>query len=327
MTDLRERFAAMLGGEPDAPDDLDRVVAGGRRALRRRNTLTAVAGTAGTAAVTAAIVVPITAAQGGGSTDRITTLASASPTPTSPPRCKLYYVPRHGGRPGSKQHFLAGVKGLSAREGRTYGVRTIITEHDRYVVELCPHGASPDAAGDITKPTPTTPPQPSYHYSGDPQTIADGFTSELARQVKARGLTIVYTRPFAQESSKVEPGHPTYYDGNVDVQLPDGPADISVQVTHEVTEQVPFDGACDPSNCTQTTLADGSEMQTSTVGKGPGGTGTIVVVEIHHPNGLVVEAQTSNYAFGPEATRARTSNQPLTQDQLTQLAEDPAFTF
>jgi hypothetical protein len=42
---------------------------------------------------------------------------------------------------------------------------------------------------------------------------------------------------------------------------------------------------------------------------------------------LVVEAQTSNYAFGPEATRARTSEQPLTVDQLMALAEDPAFTF
>ncbi|MGN6475196.1 MAG: hypothetical protein ACTHK4_16310, partial [Mycobacteriales bacterium] len=229
--------------------------------------------------------------------------------------------------PGSKKHFLAGVKGLSVHEGRTYGVRTVITEHDRYVVELCPHGAFSDASGDITKPTPTTPPQPSYHYSGDPQTIADGFTRELSTKVKEWGLTIVYTRPFGQESAKVDSGHPTYYDGNVDVQLSDGPADIGVQVTHETTELVPFDGACDPSSCTKSTLSDGSQMETSTVDKGPAGNGTIIVVEIHHPDGLVVEAQESNYAFGPEATRARTKEQPLTVDQLTQLAEDPAFTF
>jgi hypothetical protein len=67
-------------------------------------------------------------------------------------------------------------------------------------------------------------------------------------------------------------------------------------------------------------------MQISHVTAGTGG-GEIVVVEIHHPNGLVVQAQESNYAFGPEATRDRTKNQPLTIDQLTTLAQDPAWTF
>jgi hypothetical protein len=66
-------------------------------------------------------------------------------------------------------------------------------------------------------------------------------------------------------------------------------------------------------------------MQTSTIHAGTGG-GTIDVLEIHHENGLVVEAQQANYAFGPEATRAR-SSLPITAAQLTSLAEDPAFTF
>ena len=72
-------------------------------------------------------------------------------------------------------------------------------------------------------------------------------------------------------------------------------------------------------------MQNGSVMQTSRVH--PGGGGEILVVEVHHPDGLIVEAQEANYAFGPEATRARTNEQPLTTDQLTQLAEDPAFTF
>ncbi|HVS68583.1 MAG TPA: hypothetical protein VHE56_08535, partial [Mycobacteriales bacterium] len=59
---------------------------------------------------------------------------------------------------------------------------------------------------------------------------------------------------------------------------------------------------------------------------GTGG-GEVLAVEIHYANGLVVEAQESNYAFGPEATRARTAKQPLTIGQLTELAEDPAWTF
>jgi hypothetical protein len=49
-------------------------------------------------------------------------------------------------------------------------------------------------------------------------------------------------------------------------------------------------------------------------------------VEVHRANGLVVEAQMSDYAFGPEATKAR-SSQPLTLDQLAALAEDPDFSF
>jgi hypothetical protein len=35
----------------------------------------------------------------------------------------------------------------------------------------------------------------------------------------------------------------------------------------------------------------------------------------------------SNYAFGPEATKDRTNNQPLTVTELTELAKNPAWTF
>lgn len=320
MTDLRNRFSAMLDGEPDAPDDLDRVVAGGRRALRRRNTLTAVAGTAGTAAVTAAVVVPIATANHHETPRKISVL-SEQPTP----KCTMYYTlaPKGVG----KQRAEALLRQKMARS--LPGTGTITTDqvgHGKthaYVVTACPNGATPPP--DVTKPTPTTPPQPSYHYDADPQTIATGFASELGKQVKKLGFTIVYSRPFAQETSTLERGHPSYYDGNVDVQLPDGPADVGVQVTHKTTELVPFDNSCGTPDCTETKLPDGSVMQVSHVKSGGGG--ELLVVEIHHPDGLIVEAQEADYAFGPEATRARTSKQPLTVDQLTSLAQDPAFTF
>lgn len=83
MTDLNERFAAMLEDEPAAPHNLDRIVAGGRRALRRRSTMTAVAGAAGTAAITVAIAVPVTASANGTSAARLDLAASAAPSPTS----------------------------------------------------------------------------------------------------------------------------------------------------------------------------------------------------------------------------------------------------
>jgi hypothetical protein len=192
-----------------------------------------------------------------------------------------------------------------------------------FAVTLCPPGARGASAEDPTStPTPAGPP---YRYSADPRTIAEGFAAELHKRVTDVGLSIIYSRPFAQESSTLEKGHPSYYDGNVDVQLSDGPADIGVQVTHAVTTQVPFDGSCAAPQCTETTLPDGSVMRVSHVG--PGGGGQISTVEIHHTDGLVVEAQEANYAFGPEATRARTKEQPLTIDQLTALAEDAAFSF
>jgi hypothetical protein len=94
MTDLNDRLGAMLDGEPTAPYDMDRVVARGRRAMRRRNTMTAIAGTAGTAALTAAVVVPIAVSAPGKPHDAVTLLAS--PTPSTPVHatCKLYLEKR-----------------------------------------------------------------------------------------------------------------------------------------------------------------------------------------------------------------------------------------
>lgn len=330
MTDLNERFAAMLDGEPAAPFDLDRVVAGGRRALRRRRALVSVAGTAGTAAVTAAVVVPLAASHDGGSSTQIQVLTSttAAPTPTPTPTCKVYVEAAPHKNVQQEIRRLARTYGPDLTQingGKVANGRQFLT------YTTCPPGAvkpwaSTGHAGTAT-PTPTpTSHAPAYHYDADPATIANGFAATLAEQVKDLGLTSVYTRPFAQESSTLEKGHPTYYDGNVDVRLSDGVADVGVQVTHETTEQVPFDGACAAPDCTRTTLADGSVMQVSEIHSATGG-GEIVAVEVHHSNGLVVEAQESNYAFGPDATRARTASQPLTIDQLKALATNPAWTF
>ncbi|HWC34680.1 MAG TPA: hypothetical protein VG650_07610 [Mycobacteriales bacterium] len=322
MTDLFDRFAAMLDGEPAAPYDIDRVVADGRRALRRRTTLTVVVGTAGTAAVTAAVAVPIAAAQHAGPGNRISVLSS----PPQQPKCELYYQAGPAGKKATKVRLAKAYSLAQAHPKPGYKVSRVVTRHGVVEFEMCPPGADTSAAPKPTAAPDPTATMPPYSYSADPQTIADGFGHELSTQVKQLGLTIIYSRAFAQETSTLEKGHPTYYDGNVDVQLPDGPADIGVQVTHAVTGLVPFDGACNPPKCEQTKLADGSVLQVSHIDAGSGGA-EVIAVEIHHPNGLVVEAQESNYAFGPEATRARTKDQPLTIDQLTTLAEDPAWTF
>jgi hypothetical protein len=323
MTDLNERLAAMLENEPAAPNDIDRLLTHGRRALRRRTALTAVAGTAGTAAITAAVVVPIATAGQGGSTDTVS--VGAQPPANDSDRCELYYG-GSGGQKATKVRLAKAMERAQAHAKPGYQIGRIVTKHGVTGFEMCPPGVNPAGSPQPTSPPDPTATMPPYHYDADPQTIADGFTSELGKQVKKLGFAIVYSRPFAQESSKVEDGHPSYFDGNVDVQLPDGPADVGVQVTHQVTEQVPFTGECNAPDCTQTTLGDGSVMQISHIDAGSGGA-EIITVEIHCPDGVVVQAQESNYAFGPEATKARTKNQPLTIDQLTALARDPAWTF
>ncbi|HVT65377.1 MAG TPA: hypothetical protein VHD81_09495 [Mycobacteriales bacterium] len=323
MTDLNDRLAAMLDNEPPAPYDIDRVVSDGRRALRRRTTLTAVAGTAGTAAVTAAVVVPIAAAHHDGTTKKITVVAQ--PSATAAGKCELYYKPMPHGNRARKLGLGRAIARAHTHTKPGYEVTGVAMKNGAYVIRMCPPGARPDDGQPSTPPDPTAT-MPPYHYDADPQTIADGFARELGKQVKKLGFTIVYSRPFAQESSTLEKGHPTYYDGNVDVQLPDGPADIGVQVSHAVTQLVPFTGDCTAPTCEQTTLPDGSLLQVSHVTAGTGG-GEVIVAEIHYANGVVVQAQESNYAFGPEATRDRTKNQPLTIDQLTELAKDPAWTF
>jgi hypothetical protein len=326
MTDLNERLAAMLEGEPIAPYDLDRVVAGGRRALRRRTAFTAVVGTAGTAAVTAAVVVPIAANGHGGGVDKVTVLSSPTPAKTDSVRCEFYLQKLNV--KSAQAAEKRSLQRLMHRAEKHYGAGTTVetqsVKRGQTIFLVCPRGASapPLPGGGSSEPTPSA---PSYHYLADPQAIANGFADELDRQVRKLGLSIVSSRPFAQETSTLEKGHPSYFDGNVDVQLPNGPANIGVQVTHAVTEQVPFDGTCSAPRCTQYALADGSTVQVRHIDAGSDGA-EVIAVEIHHPDGLVVEAQEANYGFGPEATKAR-SSQPMTIDQLTALAMDPAWTF
>jgi hypothetical protein len=166
---------------------------------------------------------------------------------------------------------------------------------------------------------------PRYSYTEAPTDISSRLGSRLAHDVTADDLNIVFSRPFAQETSALENGHPSYYDGNVDVSLSGGnQGDIGVQVSHEVTTQVPFDGECNPPHCVETTLADGSVLRTDQVDPG---SGLILTAEVHRPDGVVVQAQESNYGFGPNAPVHTYGDQPLTLDQLTAIAEDASFTF
>jgi hypothetical protein len=306
-------------------DDLDSVIHAGRRALRRRNVVATIAGTAGTAALTAAVVVPIVVEQSGGSSGPSVTIES-HPTPVAHgPRCVTFWSKATGqGNAGDRRNISAALKQAQLRLPDVYS----ITGHrrgDLYGVTACARPGAKGSGAPRPAMTPTTPAAPRYHYSESPQAISTRLGNDLTDKVQALGFSIVYTRPFAQESSTLAGGHPTYYAGNVDVTLRKGPADVGVQVTHEVIAQVPFTGGCTPPRCRQTTLPDGSVVQTSRISAGSGGA-TVIAVEVHRPNGLVVEAQMSNYAFGPEATRAR-SALPLTISQLTTLAEDSDFSF
>jgi hypothetical protein len=330
MTDLRHRLDSILGNAPAPPDDLDHIVAAGRRAVRRRTALTGAAGTAGVAALTAAVVVPIVAVSRHNSPTGIP--AGGQPTAkTSPPsqHCKIVLVRRSGkGGPLTDPRQLKLKLAKLQEEGRLKSIKLangkVVAVRTCSVSTLGPHDATPTPTP-TGSPTPIAPPAPRYHYTDSPTKISQGFADELNSQLDNWGLTVVYQRPFAQETSKLESGHPRYFDGNDDVRVSGKLADVGVQVTHAVTEQVPFDAPCTAPRCVQTTLPDGSGEQVSRIHAGTGG-GTVIVVEVHRPNGLVVEAQQSNYGFGPDATRAR-GTQPLTMEQLTSLAEDPAFTF
>jgi hypothetical protein len=326
MTDLRHRLDSILGNEPAHPDDLNHIVSAGRRALRRRNVVTGVAGTAGAAVLSAGVVVPIVAHSGSGSPSSVN--SGGHPTPSQ--HCGVFLTKHHLGKHPSTQNLERFKRNLARwqAEGR---IKSFKIDKNQ-VIEVrttCMGSASPTpepTKGLATPtPTPTKPPAPRYHYKTEPSRISHRLAAVLANRLDALSLGIVYQRPFAQETSTLEKGHPSYYDGNDDVQVGSKLGDVGVQVTHAVTTQVPFDGTCNAPDCVQTTLPDGSLEQVSSVTTGTGG-GTIMVVEIHRANGLVVEAQESNYAFGPEATRAH-GKQPLTLAQLKHLAADPAFTF
>jgi hypothetical protein len=140
------------------------------------------------------------------------------------------------------------------------------------------------------------------------------------------GLTITYVRAFAQETDTLDSGNPSYFTGNIDVHQPSGYADIGVQVTHKTSEQVPFDGDCTAADkCEETTLADGSVLRTGQVKAGRGL--VVLTAEVHRPDGVVVQAQESNYPFGPDAGSQPHGDQPLSLEQLVSLAKDSAFTF
>jgi hypothetical protein len=53
----------------------------------------------------------------------------------------------------------------------------------------------------------------------------------------------------------------------------------------------------------------------------------VLTAEVHRPDGVIVQAQESNYPFGPGAGTQAHGDQPLSLDQLVSLAEDPHFTF
>ena len=324
MTDLKNQLMRLLADEPDAPDDLERIVGAGRRARRRRQFAVATAGTVGAAGIGAAVAVPLLTTGGNGHTDKIGVQSPPKPTPTaSVPAGHCNFVLGSGNvhdalKALHKKADAAGVtqwktKKLSKLKGNT-------------LLEVCPKGVpfenpQPAIAQDNEPPA-----GPPYKYTEDPSAIASRLGAHLHSRITDFGLTISYTRPFSQESSNLDKGRPSYYGGNVDIHESTGYGDIGVQVTHKTTEQVPFTGDCTAAdNCVETTLDDGSVMRTEQVDAGRGD--TILTAEVHRPDGVVVQAQESDYPFGPDAGTQAHGDQPLTLKQLVSLATDAAFTF
>ena len=319
MTDLKNRLAQLFDEEPAAPDDLERIVSYGRRARRRRNTALAVAGTAGAAGLTAAVVVPVLA--GGGSEQSISVGTQPSPKPTATAghgSCYLISTPPKAAKLTLQRLVRSG------KVGSDPVVKQLPKQpNGRAIIEVCAPGASTTPPDDQAAEPPAGPP---YHYTEKPEAIAARLADHLHNRVVNWGLDISYTRPFAQETSTLEKGRPSYYDGNVDVRESKGYGDVGVQVTHSTTEQVPFTGDCTADdNCVESTLPDGSVLRTGQVKAGPGL--TVMTAEVHRPDGVVVQAQMSNYPFGPDAGTQAHGDQPLTLDQLVSLAEDEHFTF
>lgn len=323
MTNLRDQLSRLLDSEPEAPYDIDTIVRSGRRARRRHNVALAAAGTMGAAGVTAAVVVPVMALNGN---DSSVTVGSRPPASVSPSashgKCYVMASPRKNFKHDLSRFVRSG------RVGEDPSItRVRIGKHDnRIAVEVCTKGTT---AKDLQQGQPQdeqTPTGPPYSYTEEPSAIAARLGARLNDRVSNFGLTITFTRPFAQETSSLESGHPKYYDGNVDVHESTGYADIGVQVTHEVTDLVPFTGDCTAAdNCVETKLPDGSVLRTGQVKAGRGD--LILTAEVHRPDGVVVQAQESNYPFGPDAGSQPHGDQPLSLDQLVSLAKDAAFTF
>jgi hypothetical protein len=323
MTNLRDQLSRLLESEPEAPYDIDTIVRSGRRARRRHNVALAAAGTMGAAGVTAAVVVPVMALSGNDSSVTVGTRPPASASPAaSHGKCYVMASPR--------KNYKRDL-GRLVRSGRVGDdpsiTRVRIRKHDnRIAVAVCTKGTTPKDLQQGQSQDVQTPTGPPYTYTEDPSAIANRLGAHLNDRVSNVGLTITFTRPFAQETSSLESGHPKYYGGNVDVHESTGYADIGVQVTHEVTELVPFTDDCTAADsCVETTLPDGSVLRTGQVKAGRGD--LILTAEVHRPDGVVVQAQESNYPFGPDAGSQPHGDQPLTLDQLVSLAKDAAFTF
>jgi hypothetical protein len=323
MTDLKNQLMGLLGDEPSAPDDIERIVGAGRRARRRRQAVIATAGTLGAAGIGAAVAIPL-AGNGGTERDTITFATPSSPTPSPSPSAstgKCYLMADKG----TGQRTLDRLLKEADIVGKVTSIRKVPTVKGggRTIVEVCTGGATPEQPQAEENEPPKGPP---YNYEEKPAAIAARLESHLHDRVSGFGLSITYTRPFAQESSKLDDGKPSYFGGNVDVHEESGYADIGVQVIHETTDQVPFTGDCTAADkCEETTLADGSVLRTGQVKAGRGD--IVVTAEVHRPDGVVVHAQESNYPFGPDAGTQPHGEQPLTLDQLVSLAKDSAFTF
>lgn len=318
MTDLKNQLAGLLGDEPPAPYDIERVITAGRRARRRRNVAVAAAGTVGVAGLGAAIAVPVMSFGGNAATINVGVRPSPTPTPVSTDNA--CYIVRGT---GDGHRALAGVL-KSGKVGADPTVKKFRTKHGGgpTTLEVCAKGTTLPEHTDAPAP----PAGPPYHYTEKPTAIAARLAAHLHDRVTGFGLSITFSRGFAQETDTLEAGHPRYFDGNVDVHEAKGYGDIGVQVIHKTTEQVPFTGDCTATDsCTETTLADGSVLRTGSVDAGRGD--TVLTAEVHRPDGVIVQAQESNYPFGPDAGTQAHGEQPLSLNQLVDLAEDPAFTF
>jgi len=323
VTDLRDQLARLVDDEPEAPYDIDAVLRSGRRARRRHHAALAAAGTVGAAGLTAAVVIPVLATGGSEASLTVGGQPSHSPSPAATHgKCYVMAAP-----PSAVKREIARLA-RTEKLGKHPTVTTVKPRKlgDRRLVEVCTQGMSPVDPRPGKRAEADQPAGPPYSYSEEPTAIASRLGAHLHDRVSGFGLSITYTRPFSQESSTLERGHPSYFGGNVDVLETSGYGDIGVQVTHSTTEQVPFTGDCAAAdNCEESTLPDGSVLRTAEVKAGPGL--TVITAEVHRTDGVVVQAQMSNYPFGPDAGTQKHGDQPLTLKQLISLAQDSDFTF
>jgi hypothetical protein len=325
MTDLNDQLARLLDDEPEAPYDIDQIVRSGRRARRRRNVALATAGTVGAASLTAAVVIPVLAVGGNDGSVSLGSQPSPSPSRSATATAGRCYIT--AGTPKAVKRSVARLI-RSGRVGERPSVTTVKrgSHGGRTFVEVCSQGKSPVDLRQGTPQDVQPPAGPPYVYTEEPGAIASRLGDYLQDRASGFGLSITYTRPFSQETSKLDSGRPSYFGGNVDVHEANGYGDVGVQVTHAVTAFVPFTGDCTSAeHCTETKLPDGSVLRTGQVDAGRGD--VILTAELHRADGVVVQAQESNYPFGPSAGSQPHGEQPLTLDQLVTLAEDEAFTF